>query len=180
MAVRRILRIDDTEDKKVLKTKCHPIKLPNPHLKQLIDDMFDTMHSVHGAGLAAPQVGITQRLAVICVPPQYQEQEDGSSIEVSPEEHYVLINPEIVKSSPNILPMAEGCLSLPGWYGEVPRAEWVTVEFQDLNGKRQRLRKVGGPLGHSIQHEVDHLNGILFTERLSDISSLKYYGSDEE
>lgn len=67
----------------------------------------------------------------------------------------------------------EGCLSLPGWYGDVPRATWVTVEYQDLNGKLRRLRKVDGLLGWAIQHEVDHLNGILFTERIRDLSTLR-------
>lgn len=175
MALRRILQIADPEDKKILKTKCHPVQLPNPNLKQLIDDMYDTMHEANGVGLAAPQIGLTQRLAVICIPAEYEEEEDGTLVEVAREEHYTLINPEIVKSSPKILMLNEGCLSLPGWYGDVPRAEWVTVEFQDINGKRHRLRKVGGLLGHAIQHELDHLDGILFTERMPDITTLKDY-----
>jgi peptide deformylase len=175
MALRRILRIDNPEEHKILKTRCRPVQLPNPALKQLIADMFETMHAANGVGLAAPQIGITQRLTVICIPPEVEEREDGTVVEVSPEEHYVLINPEIVKLSSEEIIRHEGCLSLPGWYGDVPRAAWVTVDYQDLNGKRRRLRKVGGLLGWAIQHEVDHLDGILFTERIRDLSTLKDY-----
>ena len=78
MALRRILRIDDPDDKKTLKTRCHPVRLPNPGLRQLVADMFETMHAANGVGLAAPQVGITQRLTVIYIPPEVEEREDGS------------------------------------------------------------------------------------------------------
>lgn len=173
MALRRILQIEDPDDKKVLKTRCHPVKLPNPALKQLIADMFETMHAANGVGLAAPQIGITQRLTVIYIPPEIEEREDGTVVELAPEEHYVLINPQIVKLSSEEVIRHEGCLSLPGWYGDVPRATWATVDFQDLDGKWRRLRKAGGLLGWAIQHEVDHLDGILFTERIRDLSTLK-------
>lgn len=178
MALRRILRIDDPDDKKILKTRCHPVRLPNPGLKQLVIDMFETMHAANGVGLAAPQIGLTQRLIVIYVPAETEEQEDGTLVEVAPDEHYVMINPEIVKFSRDEVIRHEGCLSLPGWYGDVPRASWVTVDFQDLEGKRLRLRKADGLLGWAIQHEIDHLDGILFTERIKDLSTLKDYRKD--
>jgi peptide deformylase len=177
MALRRILQIENPDDKKILKTRCHPVKLPNPGLKQLVADMFETMHAANGVGLAAPQIGLTQRLTVIYVPPEVEEREDGTVIELAPEEHYVLINPEIVKFSNEEVIRQEGCLSLPGWYGEVPRATWVTVDYQDLDGKRRRLRKAGGLLGWAMQHEIDHLDGILFTERIRDLSTLKDYST---
>ena len=79
----------------------------------------------------------------------------------------------IVPSKNSEVMRQEGCLSLPGWYGDVPRASWVTVDYQDIDGKRHRLRKAGGLLGWAIQHEVDHLDGILFTERIRDLSTLK-------
>jgi peptide deformylase len=180
MALRRILRIDDPDDKKILKTRCHPVRLPNPALRQLVADMFETMHAANGVGLAAPQVGITQRLTVIYIPPEVEEREDGTVVELAPEEHYVLINPEIVKLSNDEVMRQEGCLSLPGWYGDVPRASWVTVDYQDIDGKRHRLRKAGGLLGWAIQHEVDHLDGILFTERIRDLSTLKDYSKENE
>ncbi len=173
MSLRRILRIDNPEDKKILKTNCRPIKLPNRELKQLIADMFETMHDATGVGLAAPQVGLPIRLTVIWIPPVYEKQEDGTEVETAPAEEYVLINPKIVKMSNEEIIRQEGCLSLPGWYGDVPRATWVTVEYQDLNGKMRRIRKADGLLGWAIQHEVDHLNGILFTERIRDLSTLR-------
>lgn len=178
MAQRKILRIDNPEEKQILKTRCRPIKLPNQSLKPLIDDMFETMHRVNGVGLAAPQIGITQRLAVIYIPPEVEELEDGTQIEVAPAQEYVLINPEIVKASEAEVIGQEGCLSLPGWYGDVPRAAWVTVEYQDLAGKRKRIRKASGLLGRALQHEIDHLDGILFTERIRDLSTLKDYSKE--
>jgi peptide deformylase len=179
MAVRRILRIDDPDDKKILKTRCRPIKLPDPKLKHLIADMFETMHEANGVGLAAPQVGLSIRLAVVETPAITEELEDGTQIEVEPASRHVLLNPRIVKFGPEELMRQEGCLSLPGWFGEVPRANWVTLEYQEPNGKQRRLRKIGGFAGWAIQHEVDHLDGILFTERIRDLSTLQQITEDE-
>ena len=173
MAKRRILRIDNSDDKKTLKMHCRPVKLPDRSLKQLVADMFETMHAANGVGLAAPQIGLPIQLCVIEIPAEIEEQEDGSEVEVAPAEQYVLINPRIVKTSGEEVMRDEGCLSLPGWYGMVPRHTWITVEFQDFNGKQRRLRKADGLLGWAIQHEVDHLNGVLFTERIRDLSSLR-------
>ncbi len=173
MAIRRILRIDNDEDKKILKAHCRPVKLPDRTLKQLVADMFETMHAANGVGLAAPQIGLPIQLCIIEIPPEVEEREDGSEVEVAPAEQYVLFNPKIVKMSGEELLRDEGCLSLPGWYGQVPRHSWVTVEFEDINGKERRLRKAGGLLGWAIQHEVDHLNGVLFTERMRDLSTLR-------
>lgn len=180
MTLHRILRIDDPEDKKILKTNCRPIKLPNRDLKQLITDMFETMHDANGVGLAAPQIGLPIRLVVIWVPPIVEQQEDGTEVEVAPAEDYVLINPKIVKMSNEEIIRQEGCLSLPGWYGDVPRASWVTVEFQDMNGKLRRIRKADGLLGWAIQHEIDHINGILFTERIRDLSTLRDLSKEQD
>src|SRR5919206_4365111 len=119
MALRRILQIENPDDKKILKTRCHPVRLPNPALRQLVADMFETMHTANGVGLAAPQIGITQRLTVIWIPPEVEEREDGTVVEIAPEQNYVLINPQIVKASDTEVIGQEGCLSLPGWYGEV-------------------------------------------------------------
>jgi peptide deformylase len=173
MAVRRILRIEDPDDKRILKTRCHPVKAITPALKQLAADMFETMHAANGVGLAAAQIGISQRIAVIWLPPEVEERADGTQVELAPEENYVLINPQIVKASPNEEIGQEGCLSLPGWYGDVPRQAWVTVEYQDLDGKHRRIRKADGLLGRALQHEIDHLDGVLFTERIRDLSTLK-------
>ena len=175
MPLRRILQIEDPDDKRVLKTRSHQVKTFGPALKQLAADMFETMHAANGVGLAAPQIGIAQRMTVIWIPPEVEEREDGTQVEVAPEQSYVLINPQIVKSSDKEVIGQEGCLSLPGWYGEVPRAAWVTVEYQDLDGKQRRIRKASGLLGRALQHEIDHLDGVLFTERIRDLSTLKDY-----
>lgn len=173
MARRRILRIDNEADKKILKTNCRPLKLPDRNLKQLVADMFETMQAANGVGLAAPQIGLPIQICVIEIPPETEEREDGTEVEVAPGEQYVLINPKIVKTSGEEVMREEGCLSLPGWYGQVPRHTWVTVEYQEPNGKQRRLRKADGLLGWAIQHEVDHLHGVLFTERMRDLSTLR-------
>lgn len=175
MTIRRILRIDDAADRKILKTRCRPIKLPDPKLKTLVADMFETMHAAYGVGLAAPQVGLPIQLTIIEIPPVYATDEHGNELDeiIEPAQPYVLINPQIVKLSEEQANRQEGCLSLPGWYGEVPRATWATVEYQDLQGKRHRLRRAGGLLGHALQHEIDHLHGILFTERIVDLATLR-------
>jgi peptide deformylase len=173
MALRRILRIDDDEDKKTLKMHCRPVKLPDRTMKQLVADMFETMQAANGVGLAAPQVGLPIQLCVIEIPPEIEEREDGSEVEVVPAEQYVLFNPKIVKSSGDEVTRDEGCLSLPGFYGHVPRHSWVTVEYQDITGKARRLRKADGLLGWALQHEIDHLNGVLFTERIRDLRTFR-------
>ena len=179
MAVRRILQIEDPEDKKILKTRCHQVKAIPPGLRALAADMFETMHAANGVGLAAPQIGITQRITVIWIPSEVEERPDGTMVEVAPEENYVLINPEIVKFGGGEEIGQEGCLSLPGWYGDVPRHTWVTVDYTDLDGKRQRIRKAAGLLGRALQHEIDHLDGVLFTERIRDLSTLKDYRKED-
>src|SRR5262245_30140417 len=108
MALRRILRIDDPEDKKILKTRCREVKLPNPALKQLVADMFETMHAANGVGLAAPQIGLTQRLVVIETPPVIEKQADGREVEIEPSAQYTLINPQIIKSSKDEVDWVEG------------------------------------------------------------------------
>jgi peptide deformylase len=172
MAVRRILRIDDPEDKKILKGKAREVRLPQSGLKQLVADMFETMRAANGVGLAAPQVGVPQRLIVIETPAVFEKLDDGSEVEVEPSVTYALINPEIVKSGKEEIDWTEGCLSIPGWYGEVPRPSWVTVDYTDLDGRRKRLRHAESWLGRILQHEIDHLDGVLFTERMRDLSTL--------
>ncbi len=180
MATRRILRIDNAEDRKILKARSRPVQLPNPAIRQLAHEMFAMMHEANGIGLAAPQIGIPQRMAVIWIPPEVEEYDDGTKVEVAPEQHFVIINPEIIKFSDKEEIGQEGCLSMPGWYGDVPRPEWVTVEFTDLDGKRRRLRRVGDLLGRALQHEIDHLNGIMFTERMRDLSTLQEIKPEDE
>lgn len=123
-------------------------------LRELINDMFDTMYDAGGVGLAAPQVGLSQRLTVI----------DCSAGE-RPQERLVLINPEIL-SHEGVQVGEEGCLSIPGFREDVKRAKQVTVRAQDVTGKVFELR-AEELLARAIQHENDHLNGILFLQHLS-------------
>jgi peptide deformylase len=173
MAQLHILQIENPEEKRVLKTPCRPIKLPDKRLKQLIADMLETMHASEGVGLAAPQIGLTIRLLVIGLPPVVEKHEDGTEVEVEPAKDFYFINPRIVKMSRETINRTEACLSLPGWTGDVPRSTWITIEYQEPNGKQKRLRKVDGALGWVLQHEIDHLDGILYTERIVDLSTLK-------
>ena len=172
MTVRRILQIDNAEDKTFLKRKSVRVKQFDKNLRALVDDMVETMRSEEGVGLAAPQVGVLHRIVVIETPPESEELEDGTIREIAPAKLYVLINPEISEPSEEQYTMLEGCLSLPGWYGEVPRPAEVTIRYQDLQGKEHKLKRTdarGYTVGRIAQHEVDHLDGILFMERIEDL-----------
>lgn len=145
-----ILEIKKAGDK-VLKEICQPVEKIDRKVRQLLDDMAETMYSANGAGLAAPQVGVTLRLVVIDV---------GDGL-------IELINPEIVKHE-GTMKDTEGCLSIPDIWGEVERYSKVVVESLNRRGKKQRL--VGeGLLARAFQHELDHLNGILFIDRAETI-----------
>jgi len=128
-------------------------------LQQTIDDMFETMYEAKGIGLAATQVDVHQRLIVIDV----SEERD---------QPLVLINPEITWSSPERVKGDEGCLSVPGIYDKVERAERVNVRYMDLDGKTQTLQ-ADGLLAVCIQHEMDHLNGKVFVDHLSQLKQTR-------
>jgi peptide deformylase len=178
MALRRILRIDNPEDNKILKSRSEPVRLPAPELRSLIEDMFETMHAADGVGLAAPQIGLLQRIAVIEIPAKTEPKPDGSLRTVVAAQRYALINPVIVKRSATRETIMDGCLSLPGWYGEVERSVWVTVEYYDLFGKKQRIPKATRMLSWALQHEIDHLNGVLFTDHIRNLDSFRFYGTE--
>ncbi|GIV96219.1 MAG: hypothetical protein KatS3mg057_0876 [Herpetosiphonaceae bacterium] len=140
------------------------------------------MRAANGVGLAAPQIGVLRRIVVIEEPAEVEELEDGTVRELRPAQLYVMVNPEIVKASEEKIDLLEGCLSLPGRYGEVPRHAWVTIKYQDLNGKEHRIRHADAQsyrVGHIAQHEIDHLDGVLFTERVVDLSTLRDYRQEE-
>ena len=181
MTVRHILRIDNPEEKDILKTKSVRVKQFDKSLRSLADDMIETMRASEGVGLAAPQIGVLRRIVVVEVPAENEELEDGTLKEIKPAELFVLVNPEIVEPSTDRFVMLEGCLSLPGWYGEVPRPAQVTVRYQDLQGKEHKIKHAdarGYTIGRIVQHELDHLDGILFTERIEDLATLKDYRNE--
>jgi len=146
----------------ILRKKTKQIKNIDGSLKKLINDMFETMHAAPGVGLAAPQVGSPLRIAVISIP-------EG--------DNFILINPEIVRKSGEIV-VSEGCLSIPGYVGEIKRAETVTVKALDRNGKPIRI-KGADLLAQALQHEIDHLDGVLYVDHLEDQDDLRKISQGE-
>ena len=140
----------------VLKQKSKRVRNINGSIHKLIKDMLETMHDAPGVGLAAPQVGVPLRVIVIGIPDQ---------------EDFALINPEVVKTKGERV-VSEGCLSIPGYMGQLKRAESVTVKGRDLNGKEVRI-KAEELLAQALEHEIDHVNGILYTDRLESEDDLK-------
>ncbi|WP_187647741.1 peptide deformylase [Nitrosophilus labii] len=133
-------------------------------LHTLLDDMYDTMMAKNGVGLAAIQVGVPLRALIINIPDEEGEQKRENLIEV--------VNPKIVESKGSIT-YTEGCLSVPEYYDDVERAEWVKVEFFDRFGNK-RVIETDGLLAIAFQHEIDHLNGHLFIEKLSFLKRKKF------
>lgn len=148
----------------VLRAKAQPVTKIDAELQQLIDNMIETMREAPGVGLAAPQVGIPKRLAVIETPADVDD--DGNEIEGS-RELYVIINPEVVWTSRKTVKGIEGCLSIPGYLGEVERAESIRVRAQDRNGKKLKL-SLNGWTARIFQHEIDHLEGVLYIDKLTE------------
>jgi peptide deformylase len=182
MAVRHVIRIDNEEEKKILKSKSVRVRQFDKALQTLVQDMIETMREHNGVGLAAPQIGVLRRVVVIEQPAIEEEQADGTLVEIEPSKLFVMINPEILEASEERFTMLEGCLSLPGWYGEIPRPEWVTIKYQDVHGREHRIKKAdarGYKVGRMVQHELDHLDGILFTERIEDLSTLHNYNEEK-
>ncbi|MAV82322.1 MAG: peptide deformylase [Pelagibacteraceae bacterium] len=139
----------------ILKNVCEPLEQVDPQHKLLIKDMFQAMYEANGVGLAAPQVGINKRIFVI--DPQAREEIQTPM---------AMINPKIIKISNTLTTFEEGCLSFPNHYAELERPEEITVEFLDENNKKQIL-VTKDFTSRVIQHELDHLNGILFVDHLS-------------
>jgi peptide deformylase len=152
----------------VLRQKGSAIEKLTPEIKELIDDMFETMHERHGVGLAAQQIGKALQLTVIDVRDAKDRPStleiDGEPADVDVIMPLVLINPEI-KPCGETVTASEGCLSFPEIFGEIPRPEFVEVKALDKNFKPIKFR-AGGLLSRAVQHEVDHLNGILFIDRM--------------
>ena len=139
----------------ILRKKCEPLEKMDANTKKLMDDMLETMYQAPGIGLAAIQIGILKRLVVIDIS---KDEEKKNPI--------FLINPEIINLSEQTSVYEEGCLSLPGQFAEVERPAECTLKYIDYYGKEKEL-KADGLLSTCIQHEVDHLNGILFIDYLS-------------
>ncbi len=133
--------------------KADPVTVVDDRVRALIRDMFETMYGAEGIGLAAPQVGVGKRVIVVDVSPVDEK--------IAP---VAMVNPEIVERAGSVMGV-EGCLSVPGIQGEVLRAETVVVRGRDEQGKAVRIR-ADGILSRALQHEIDHLDGILFIDRI--------------
>lgn len=148
----------------ILREKARRIKNFDAGLRKLAADMLETMHATNGVGLAAPQIGQSIRLLVAELEPDEKEGQRGFKV--------MLCNPEIVKASDEMASDYEGCLSIPGWAAEVPRHVSVVVKGQSIEGKEVRI-KAEDYFARVLQHEIDHLNGILFTDRVVNIKTLQ-------
>ena len=152
MAIRKILKFPDQD----LRIKAKPVESFDEELKTLTDDMFETMHSVNGIGLAATQIGVANQVAVIDISPEKNEP-------------LVIVNPAIQILDPSKTEdYDEGCLSVPGFFEKISRPSEIKLTYQDLNGKKQEI-KPEGLLTKVVQHELDHLNGRLFVDHISEL-----------
>lgn len=151
MSTRPILIIPEPK----LRTISAPVGKIDSETRKLVEDMFDTMYEAPGIGLAAIQVGVQKRVVTIDIA---REGEDKNPV--------ALINPEIISASEDFSVYNEGCLSIPEFYGEVERPARVVVRFQDLDGAVREV-EADGLFATCVQHEIDHLNGVLFIDHIS-------------
>ena len=156
MAILPIVEVPDPRLRQISK----PVERVDDDLRRLIDDMFETMYAAPGIGLAAIQVGVPKRVLVIDL--QEPEEEGGEPVR----DPRVFINPEILETSDHEVPYNEGCLSVPEMYAEVDRPDRIRARWLDRDGT-QREEEITGLLAVCLQHEMDHLNGVLFIDHLS-------------
>ena len=156
MAIREIVEVPDPR----LRQISSPVEEVTGEIRELVSDMFETMYAAPGIGLAAIQVGVAKRILVIDL--QEPEEEGGEPVK----DPHVFINPEIVTHSDEEVPYTEGCLSVPDQFAEVDRPDKIRARWLDLDGKLQE-QDIDGLLAVCLQHEMDHLNGVLFIDHLS-------------
>ena len=138
-----------------LKKRCAPVEQVDDNLRRLMDDMLETMYEAPGIGLAAPQVGVLKRIIVVDV-----------AAKEGPRQPYQMVNPELVWASEELASYEEGCLSLPEHYADVERPSAIKVRYSDRDGVTQEL-EAEGLLATCVQHEMDHLEGLLFVDHIS-------------
>ncbi|GLK85207.1 peptide deformylase [Ancylobacter defluvii] len=160
MSVRPLIILPDNR----LRLVSDPIVRVDARVRDLVADMFETMYDAPGIGLAAIQIGVPERIITVDVGKRQAKEEDGD--EEGEKNPIALINPEIVSSSEEISVYQEGCLSIPDYYEDVERPARVRVRFMDLNGETQEI-DADGLLATCVQHEIDHLNGVLFIDHIS-------------
>jgi peptide deformylase len=154
MALREIITLPHP----ILRRKAHKVTDFGKEFQQLVDDMVETMREAPGVGLAAPQIAVSERLIVV----EFGDEED----EDAPQKLYVVANPEIVSASEEMVPGIEGCLSVPELVGEVERHQLITVKGFNRHGRSTKI-KAEGWLARIFQHEIDHLDGVVYPDRAS-------------
>lgn len=169
MALRTIRLAGDP----VLRKKTKKVRSIDASVQKLIDDMIETMREAPGVGLAANQIGVGLRVIVMEIP----ELDERTS--TATRELYTIINPQIVKRSGQ-RQLEEGCLSIPGYKAMVPRSESVTVKGLDRSGKEIRIKAEGNLLAQCIEHEVDHVDGMLYIDHLDNIDELVKLGEGDD
>ncbi|MEN6410469.1 MAG: peptide deformylase [Anaerolineaceae bacterium] len=167
MAIREIIFLPHP----TLRRKAHKVTDFGKEFQTLVDDMVDTLRDAPGVGLAAPQVNVSERLIVV----EYGE-EDENGDETEPKRLYVVANPEIIQASEEIVSGVEACLSVPKLVGEVDRHESIVVKGQNRHGQPVKI-KAKGWLARIFQHEMDHLDGVLYVDRATRVWQPK---EDEE
>ena len=173
MALRKVIVKGDP----LLRKKSRDIKVVTERIRQLAEDMWETMYEANGVGLAAPQVGVLRRIIVIDVtePPDDDEEESDGNTEQKPVPEvikHVLINPEILEVSEEKVKSKEGCLSVPGKVGIVERPARIKVRAMDLNGIYFEVEGEG-MLSKALLHEIDHLEGVLYTDIAEEIEEIE-------
>ncbi len=151
MTLRKVITVPN----EVLRKKSHKVTKFDKNLKTLIDDMVETMRDAPGVGLAAPQIGVLEKVIII----EFGDEED----EEAPSQLYAVVNPEITRASDEKVMGVEGCLSIPGIVGDVERSVSIIVKGQNRNGKNVKY-KLNGWVARIFQHEINHLHGVLFTD----------------
>jgi len=167
MSIRPIVLYDDP----LLRKKSRRVRHVSPDLQALVDDMVETMHAGNGIGLAAIQVGVPERVIVVQLP-EDEENPGGGEL-------YAVVNPKLARKSREIEDGIEGCLSIPGLIGEVPRHYAVTVKGLDSRGRTVRI-KAKEFLARVFQHEIDHCDGILFIDHIEDAEKIWSVPEGEE
>jgi peptide deformylase len=159
----------------VLRQKAQEVKDVNDEIRALAEEMFATMHKERGIGLAAEQVGRTERMCVVDIPPDSDVDEDGVRENPDVEMPLVLINPRITGHTEDVQVGQEGCLSFPDIFANVQRWYEIDFEYTDRDGNRQTAHGKG-LLARAVQHELDHLDGILLVDRMSHVKKVALSG----
>ncbi|MDD5190638.1 MAG: peptide deformylase [Dehalococcoidales bacterium] len=162
MAIKKIVTVPDP----ILRKHAKKVTAFDKDLQRLVNDMMQTLHDASGAGLAAPQIGVSQRIIVLSI------NENQCTTELA------IINPEVVKRKGERV-CKEGCLSIPGYIGEIKRSAEVKVKGCDVYGKEIKI-KGQGFLGQALEHEIDHLNGVLYVDHLESQDKLKRLEPESE